>query len=161
MIPNVDERLASVVRALTDVVLPSLPPEAGLAMEQIHLSVGHLQIIRAQLDATPAFEADELADAIAIARALSGLTGGTATHAAMTALGGTIEASASAVTPADLRAARGSIHEAITTLIAAISQDGDSESRASLRRIIIEKERPRVLKDRQWAAPFGFDSVPA
>ena len=37
MTPNVDERLASVIRALTEVVLPHLPPEASLAQEQVHL----------------------------------------------------------------------------------------------------------------------------
>ena len=70
MTPSVDERLASIIRALTEVVLPHLPEDASLAQEQVHLSVGHLQILRAQFDATPAFEREELDDNKALAAAL-------------------------------------------------------------------------------------------
>src|SRR3546814_13166270 len=59
MTPSVDERFASVIRALTEVVLPHLPADASLAQEQVHLSVGHLQILRAPFDETPAFEREE------------------------------------------------------------------------------------------------------
>ena len=65
-----DDRLASIVRSLTDIILPSLPGDAGLAQEQAHLAIGHLQIIRAQLDALPAFEAEELSDARLLGLAL-------------------------------------------------------------------------------------------
>ena len=37
MTPNVDERIASVIRSLSEVILPHLPPEASLAQEQAHL----------------------------------------------------------------------------------------------------------------------------
>ncbi len=59
MTPTVDERLASLIRSLSQVVLPHLPPEASLAQEQVHLSLGHLQILRAQIDAAPAFEVED------------------------------------------------------------------------------------------------------
>lgn len=145
MIPNVDERLASVIRALTDVVLPALPPEAGLASEQVQLSLGHLQILRAQLDATPAFEAEELADAIAIAEQLRGHADG--------ALDDALAAAADATSPADGRATRIALHQAIAELI--VVKPGD----ADITRIVIAAERARVAKDRPWFAPFGFDAA--
>ncbi|HMO68292.1 MAG TPA: hypothetical protein PKE25_06450, partial [Novosphingobium sp.] len=67
MIPSIDDRLASVVRALTEGILPHLPADASLAQEQVQLCIGHLQILRAQIDAAPAFEREELADAAALA----------------------------------------------------------------------------------------------
>src|SRR3546814_11904766 len=86
MTPSVDERFASVIRALTEVVLPHLPADASLAQEQVHLSVGHLQILRAQFDETPAFEREELGDAIVLAGALTdAIEGGQATRAAIAA----------------------------------------------------------------------------
>ena len=161
MIPTVDERLASVVRALTDVVVPSLPPEAGLALEQIQLSIGHIQIIRAQLDAAPAFEREELSDAIAVGEALKHLSGGDETRAAVGVLDDKTSAAAAAEGLSEVRAARGAIHDAVTTLIGAVSRDGDDPSRAALRSVIISQERARALKDRRWFAPFGFDSLAA
>ena len=48
------------MRALSEVILPHLPAEASLAQEQVHLCIGHLQIIRGQIDEAPAFERGEL-----------------------------------------------------------------------------------------------------
>ena len=86
MTPNIDERLASIIRALTEVVLPHLPPEASLAQEQVHLAVGHLQILRAQLDDIPAYELEELEDGVALAKALAPINGGPVTTSAQSSL---------------------------------------------------------------------------
>jgi ATP phosphoribosyltransferase regulatory subunit HisZ len=145
VIPNVDERLASVIRALTDVVLPSLPKEAGLAIEQVQLTLGHLQIIRAQLDATPGFEAEELANAIAIAEQLGAHSAG--------ALDAAVAGARAADSPAERRAARIALHGAIGDLIRAHA------GHPGIAKIVIAAEEKRVVKDRAWFAPFGFDAA--
>lgn len=156
MTPNVDDRLASIIRALTEVVLPHLPPEATLAQEQVHLSVGQLQILRTQLDATPAFEREELDDAVAIAKALgNGVSGGTQTGKAQSALA----ASLAAAICADVRAERKAIYTCVAALVRAVSADGDAPGKAALTKIILDHEHPRAQKDRQWFAPFGFDTL--
>jgi hypothetical protein len=154
MTPDIDERLASVVRALTDVILPSLPPEAALAAEQAHLSIGHLQIIRAQLDAAPGYEAEELADARALGASLTtGVSGGPATTKAIAGIGDALKGDGNA------RDARRAIHASIASLIRAVSQDGDAGARQAVSATILADQKARVLKDRQWFAPFGFDKV--
>jgi hypothetical protein len=156
MTPNVDDRLASVIRALTEVVLPHLPPEASLAQEQVHLSVGQLQILRAQLDGTPGFERGELEDAISIGKALgSAVTGGVQTGKALAAL----SASVAAAKGSDVRGERKAIHRCIAELVRAVSADGDAAGKAALTRTVLEHERPRTQKDREWFAPFGFDTL--
>lgn len=156
MIPTVDERIASVVRALSEVVLPHLPAEASLAQEQVQLCLGHLQILRAQLDHTPDFERGELEDARALARdLLAAVTGGATTTAALT----TLEA-ATQGDHDDVRAARRQIHEAIDTLVKAVSTDGTVDAGAALRELILRHEAERSLKDRRWFAPYGFDTLP-
>jgi hypothetical protein len=152
MIPSVDDRLASVVRALTDVVMPSLPPEAGLAQEQIQLAIGHLQILRAQLDGTPDFEAEEATDARALGQLLLGVGGGgAATSAAIAALNSAIDAKAG------VREDRIAIHTAIDAVVKACSNDGSDTFRAQIGEIIVTHQTPRTMKDRKWFAPFGFD----
>jgi hypothetical protein len=156
MTPNVDDRLASIIRALTEVVLPHLPPEASLAQEQVHLSVGQLQILRAQIDAVPAFEREELDDAIAIGTALgSGISGGGETKVALTALAASITAAGGS----DVRGERKAISYAVAELVRAVSTDGDAAGKAALSKIILEHEHLRAQKDRQWFAPFGFDTL--
>ena len=156
MTPNVDDRLASIIRALTEVVLPHLPPEASLAQEQVHLSVGQLQILRAQFDAVPAFEREELDDAIAIGKALySSVNGGAETKAALSALATGIAAAGGN----NVRGERMAISNAVAVLVRAVSVDGDATGKTALSQIILQHEHPRVQKDRQWFAPFGFDTL--
>jgi hypothetical protein len=153
MTPSIDDRLASLERALSEVILPHLPTEAALAQEQAHLCIRHLQILRAQIDAAPAFEREELADAVALAKALLREIGGC--KAERTAL-------ADAVTRADgsdPRGQRQAIHQAIEGLISAVSAAGEAGDQATLFRLIIEHERARAQKDRVWCAPFGFDTL--
>ena len=157
MSPDADERLASIVRALSDVVLPSLPAEAGLAKEQVQLCIGHLQILRAQLDHIHDYEAEELADAAALGRMLTCCAGGPATVSARARLREAV-ASEPGQGAAAIRAARQQINEAIGRLVEAVGIDGDDACRANLSRAILQIERQRSLKDRQWSAAFGFDA---
>lgn len=156
MTPNVDERLASVIRALSEVILPHLPPEASLAQEQVHLCIGHLQILRAQIDAVPDFEREELADAITIGRQLAeNVEGGEQTRKACAALRLAIDAAGTG----DVRGDRKAILSCVDDLVKAVSGDGLPNSRERLSDIILTHEASRTLKDRQWFAPFGFDTL--
>ncbi len=148
MTPNIDERLASLIRSLGQVVLPHLPPEASLAQEQVHLALGHLQILRAQIDSAPAFEAEEAAGAAGHARALADLGGPGAPALAATLADGATDHPRERVT---------ALHDAIDHYIAAAWTDGDSAHRAAVTELVLAYEDVRVQKDRAWCAPFGFD----
>lgn len=158
MNPSVDERLASIVRALNDVILPSLPDDAGLAKEQLQLAVGHIQILRAQIDAAPAYEAEELADAVRLASALVSAEGENQTSVTVSGLKQTLQDAEAAESPADVRSARINLHAKIDALVAAVFTDGDERSRSMVQDSILEQEKMRSLKDRKWFAPFGFDT---
>ena len=161
MSPNVDERIASIVRALSEVILPHLPPEASLAQEQVHLCIGHLQILRAQIDDVPAFERGELDDALALAAELSGgVTGGSDTGAALSALSrAAAKACDENLPPAQVRAIRREVLDAVDALVKAAAIDGTTAGRSFLTSAILRHEHARTLKDRQWFAPFGFDTL--
>jgi hypothetical protein len=154
MTPNTDERLASIVRALTEVVLPHLPPEASLAQEQVHLAIGHLQILRGQLDDIPAFEREEFEDTKALAFALSDISGGEQTSAAQSDLQAT-----AAMAHDDARSGVKAINRDIEALVNAASVDGSANAKAMLSQIILRYEHSRVQKDRRWFLPFGFDTM--
>lgn len=156
MTPTTDERLASIIRSLTEVILPHLPPEASLAQEQVHLAIGHLQILRAQIDAIPAFEQEELDDAIAIGHALiESVSGGAETSAALEALKNAVAAKDGS----DIRGQVMAINQAIDALVKAGHRDGHDGARQSLSSIILKYEASRVLKDRKWFLPYGFDTL--
>jgi len=155
MNPSVDDRLASVVRAVTDVIVPSLPPDAGLAREQAQLVVGHLQILRAQLDAAPAFEQEELTDARALGVALlSKGQGGAKTSAALKSLREAVEHDGSSE---HCRQTRMRIIQAIDLVIRGAAIDGSAAFSDHLSKTVVEMQAVRALKDRKWFALMGFD----
>lgn len=156
MTPTVDERLASIIRSLTEVILPHLPADASLAQEQAQLAVGHLQILRAQFDATPNFERSELEDAKGLANSLvATISGGSITKAAVLAL----QAEIHQCDGSDVRSQHRACNRAIEAVVKAVSADGAPDTRTALRTIILDHERARVAKDRRWFLPFGFDTM--
>jgi hypothetical protein len=151
--PSVDDRLGSVLRALQTVVLPALPESASLAREQVMLAMGHIQIIQAQRDATPAFEEGELADIRAMADAVLALDETPATCAAERAA----LAAALADKTAPTRTATEAIRTGIDALLIAAREVGAGEYHAALAATILPMGRARARKDREWFAIMGFD----
>lgn len=148
MNPSVDDRLGSIIRAMTDIILPALPADASLAREQLSLALGHLQILRLQLDQVPAFEREECEDARALAHAvLQSGAGGPTVVSALQALR-QVAVSADSAAP---------INQAIHGVIGAAGADGDREFRMQLATMVIAREEIRSSKDRRWFAPMGFD----
>ena len=156
MNPSVDDRLASIVRSLADVVLPALPREAALAQEQLHLAIGHLQIIRAQMDSVPAFESEELLDARSLGLAL--LADGEAGPRTVAALSELSVALNQAVGGEHPRQSRARITGAIDSLLQQMAMDGSQSFRERVAELLVRWQTERSLKDRKWFAVMGFDS---
>jgi hypothetical protein len=157
MTPTTDERLASVIRALTEVILPHLPTDASLAQEQVQLAIGHLQILRLQFDSVHGFEAEELDDIRALgAELVASIGGGSQTSVALGGLETLL-----GKTTSDVRLALSAINRAVEQLVQAVSSDGDAASKSRITAIILRHERARVDKDRRWFLPYGFDTMEA
>jgi len=157
MTPSTDERIASIIRSLTEVILPHLPADASLAQEQVQLAIGHLQILRLQIDGIQDFEAEELADTRVLASELAdAIDGGPRTAAARSRLDAVLEDDASGV-----RTALSATNKAIEDLVQAVSADGSETARAKLPQLILGHEARRVEKDRRWFLPYGFDTMEA
>ena len=153
MNPSVDDRLNSVLRALQTVVLPALPESADLAREQLMLSMGHIQIIQAQRDATPDYEAGELNDITHMAQDILAVEGGGATCAtARTELASALGAESGLD-----RDRAEAIREAIDALLVAAHGSRDAAYHRALSRAILARALDRAKNDRGWFAPMGFD----
>jgi hypothetical protein len=154
MNPSVRDRLGSVVRALNGVVLPALPKEASLAQEQVMLAMGHIQIILAQMDAAPAFEAEEAADLKNMAETVvSSAKGGATTTQAVNDL--TAQISRTAASSHGERTA--ALQDGIDAVLSALANDGEPASRSAVTAAVLKQGAVRADKDRRWFAAMGFD----
>jgi len=154
MLPTVEERLDSIIRALTTVVLTSLPADAKLAREQVQLSVGHLSILREQIGIIPQFEREELVDAVALATALLQQCGGG--KATFTARQNLEQLLAAQTNPPGNPGVR-EINSAMSDLIEASFRDGSEEYRRFMFNSVTNFEKERSKKDRIIFKSYGFD----
>lgn len=157
MIPSIDDRLDSIVRALQEVILPALDAHQSLAIEQAHLSLAHIGIIRQQLDDAPRFELDEAETVLALARDLLGAAdGGAATLSAAKALRAAVDA-ATLDSPAAVRGATYEIGSAIEGLIHASHEDASNAFRTASLEQVLASGRKSALANRRWNLAAGFE----
>lgn len=70
MLPNIDLRIATMIKALEQVILPALPRDQRLARDQATLVASHLRMLGGQWEATLRYERLSLDDLAGLARAL-------------------------------------------------------------------------------------------
>lgn len=73
MLPNIDVRIANLIKAMEQVVLPALPKSERLARDQAMLVVGHLRMITGQWKHAVRFEQVTLDALIGLADNLAGI----------------------------------------------------------------------------------------
>lgn len=78
MLPSIDLRIATLIKALEQVILPALPPRERLAKEQVMLVIGHLGLIGSQWKNAIAFEVGSLEALLRLAHDLKDDAGGEA-----------------------------------------------------------------------------------
>ena len=157
MIPSLDDRLDSVMRALQDVILPPQEPHQSLAIEQAHLSLAHLALVRERLDEAPRFELDEAQALLTLAgRLIETAGGGESTLSAARALHSTVQGAA-LDSPAAVRRATHAVGSAIETLIQASLEDGTPAFRASSLEQVLSSDRASAMANRRWNRAAGFE----
>lgn len=154
MNPSVRDRLGSVVRALSGVVLPAIPKEASLAQEQVMLAMGHIQIILAQMDSAPDFEAQEATDLENMAQDVAvAAKGGQVTTRAVYDLQTHISGTG-ASGPSDRTTV---LQDGIDAVLLALADDGEHAARAAVTTLVLQHGAARADKDRRWFSAMGFD----
>lgn len=157
MNPTIEARLDSMIRALSDIVLPELSA-GSLAQEQAGLVLGHLQVIRSQFDFSASFERAELASIKVLARELAAAAdGGQTTNEAARALAD----SASAIdgdTPSKYRANMEEISNCIENLYRAADVDGEVNFKRKMKLDIIRQSAEWARYQRIWFSSMGFEA---
>ncbi|MGE0484391.1 MAG: hypothetical protein AB7Q81_09655 [Gammaproteobacteria bacterium] len=156
MMPSIELRLATMQRALREVILPAIDRDNPLAREQAQLLVAHLDLIGLQWrDAQACEAAAARAMTTLAARLLAEVTGGAQTDAALTALADVLARCETAgMVPT---ATRATLAAAIDTLVGAVYADGDAAARTGMADAILAHAAREARRDRAWFAANGMD----
>jgi hypothetical protein len=150
MIPEVDVQLAAVIKSLMDNVLPAVDPANAMAVEQLHLSLATLGLVRQRLPDLHAYLRKDLAEAIALAQAVD------ADGATITA-GDEVLASPRS-SPQMIEAQVRDVKEAIA---AAINKARGTPAEASVAAAVMAAQGPVIARMRAWGMAMGFEPDPS
>lgn len=154
MNPDIDLRLESVTKALTDVILPALPQDQRFARDQLGLVLGHLRIIATHWQYALRYELACCDTLCGLARDLAGLIDDSALIAALD----TAVAQTATVDRADyaaVSAAQRALGTLLDRAIGAGHASGPLDPR--LARVVIAYARAAALRERVWHRDSGLD----
>lgn len=152
-----DIQFKSVIRALTDVILPAVDSSNALAVEQTQVVIGMLQLMAARLPMQFRYDCDELARLLELCRTLEAHDDGTL--AAASRAGAEVLARAQAGPDEVLHAIR-ELRRLSGELITDTYRDGDDAVRAHVSQQVLAHADQQLLRERAWVAPQGWETQP-
>lgn len=160
-------QIKSMIKALTDVVLPAVDPVNQLAIEQTRLVIGMLSLMATQLPVQFRFDRDELqrlldytAPLLGDAAAEPGFAAAQTRLVEQHRLGARVLERCT-VDPARLLEAVHGLRAAASDLVAAAPATGDAALVARVEGAIMELSRVQLLRDRSLLLPQGWELDPA
>jgi len=161
-----DLQIKTVIKAMTEDVIPALDPDNQLAQQAAQLTIGTLTLIAQHLPLEYRFDCDELRRLIEFAEQLKRDAGGGAGTALALA-----ELTAAAETGADVidraRAEPSELLDAIRLLraagsrtVAAVFSESDETTRKAVQATVLASSKEQLLRDRAWLIIQGWEPNP-
>lgn len=159
-------QIQSILKAMTDVVLPAVDANNKLAQEQTRLIMGTLGLMARQLSVQFRFDCDELVRLIEFARELQQLSqGGQETSAANAALASCTE-SAKAILdrakagPDEVEQAVRELRAATGAVVTGVYRDGEAASQGGVQKAVLAVSKEQLLRDRSLLITQGWEPDP-
>lgn len=155
--------LRAALKALNDVIAPSIDPADPLATEQLRLVVEYLDFLRSRVDFVADRNRFELAHNLDLADALASYAGSidpaleSQFHEAIDA--GRIALNSSSVSVAETRRTAAVIAALVRELVR-MAQACDAALRDRIERTVLEASGARIEFERAWFLPLGLDPAP-
>ena len=159
-------QIKSMIKALTDVVLPAVDPVNQLAVEQTRLVIGMLSLMAKQLPIQFQFDRDELnrllgcAEALLADRAAEPGYANALQQLATTHQAGTRVLELSVIDPATLVQAIHRLRAATSDVVAAVPGTSDPALVGRVERTVMEVAKEQLLRDRSLLLPQGWELDP-
>jgi hypothetical protein len=163
MVPDFALRIQSMIRSLREVVLPALPNDQLLAIDQANILVGYLRIMAEQHDRVFEYLLVELSEYTELVSALADDAQGSGS------IDGAVAKARSALAQAaplmqmpiprqrELTALIRSLKESADELLLAARQDGTPAYRQASAEQVIQQAERQIRRERAWFRASGFE----
>ena len=159
-------QIQTIIKAMTDVVMPAVDPNNKLAQEQTQLVVGMLHLLAQRMPLMHRYDCDELSRFLALADTLQDQAKGLPGAAeALHALANTSEVGQDVLNraraePAELEAANFNIRKKVGALISTIYAGNDAANLKHISSTITAHAKEQLLRERSWLIMQGFEADP-
>lgn len=150
MNPSIELRIHTMIRALTESIIPAVDPENSLACEQANLLLGHLHVLLQHEGREKTICDIERACLIQLAGALVDASSGGSATVAATARVRNLSDDVDTDT----------LSHAIEALIIDSGIDGSEAFKRTCDTLVVEHAREATRRSRIWFKPMGFDHDP-
>ena len=166
MAPGFALRIQSMMRAMREVVIPAIPPDRRLALDQANIIVGNLRIMAEQHDRLVEYELAERRDYTALLRdllaAASGIVPADLAAQSEALLSRAVPlASVGLPTQNDLAALVRDVKAAADATLQSALDHGAPDVRATISTLVLAQAERQVLRERRWTMAAGFELDPA
>jgi hypothetical protein len=161
-----DLQIKTVIKTLTDVILPALDPDNKLAQEQAKLSIGTLQLVLQRQALMFRYDLDELTRSLELARNLctqaKDLPGSALALKALedSATAGADVRERARAEPAELEAANFDLREKIGAVVTAVYSSSDAAKLKQFGRTVMANAKEQLLRERAWLIAQGWEPDP-
>jgi hypothetical protein len=163
MVPDFALRIQSMIRSLREVVLPALPNDQLLAIDQTNILVGYLRIMSEQHDRVFEYLLVELAEYAELVSALVDDAQGAGSIDGVVAKARSALAQAAPVVQmpiprqGELTALIRSMKESADELLLAAREDGTPEFRSAATNRVMQQAERQIRRERTWFRASGFE----
>lgn len=161
-----DVQIQSILKSMSDVVLPAIDPDNKLAQEQARLCMGLIGLMARQLPLQFEYDCDELARLIRFANDLCAVDSPVEPSRATAEALGTSAREAAAVlacaraTPEQVYQEVRALRVATGRVVTALCHDGESAARARVQQRVLAMSREQLLRERAWVISQGWEPDP-
>lgn len=161
MQPGFDLRIQTMIKALSETVLPAVDEGNRSAVEQLHLVVGSLRMLNEQIDYAHWFEVTEARDMAGLLSDLASV--GRPVDVAVDQAPGEQAVALAArhdIPLSRLRQVNLELREAISRALERIFATGDEAAARRARGLVLEQGKRQIGRERAFVAAAGFDAFP-
>lgn len=158
-------QIPTLIKALTDVVLPAVDPDNRLAQEQAQLIIGSLRLLAQRMPLQYRYDRFELQSFVRLADDLSAKAGSTPELAsALEAMRATAERGRNLLAragaePEQIEAANLALRESIGAFSQASSTLPDQDCRRAIESDVMAHAKDMLLRERAWLAMQGWEGA--
>jgi hypothetical protein len=153
----------AMIKSFTDIVTPAVDPSDPIALEQLQSAVKYLMFLTERIDFIYDRERFELGHHVAMGKALTAFAKQVAPNIAARLeadldAGNATYGQTGANVP-QMRACTASLTATLRELIIA-AQQADPEIRKAIETVVLDVSEDRILLERAWYLPLGFEHSP-